>query len=214
MIPKKGFLLYCDQLDFVNDLSMEQKGFLLTAIYNYACFGTVDDIQDLTTKVVFKIIKSSIERDTQKYNKKCECNRINGLHGGRPKKQKVETETQQNPKEPNGLNEKPSEPKKPDIDKDKEIDKDTKKEFFLPDWLLRESFDAFIEMRKKVKAPLTDKARDMLIGKLEEFRGKGYDPNLILNESTMNNWKGVFEPKTKPTFHNTFKEKSLEELVS
>lgn len=78
-------------------------------------------------------------------------------------------------------------------------EKKIKKEIMVPEWISKDSLDAFTEMRKKIKKPLTDKAIEMLFVKLAGFKDKGYDPNEILNESTMNSWQGVFEPKTKPT---------------
>ncbi|MBU2623572.1 MAG: hypothetical protein ABIJ52_03380 [Pseudomonadota bacterium] len=84
-----------------------------------------------------------------------------------------------------------------------------KSEIVFPIWLSKDSFDAFDEMRNKIKAPLTGKAREMLINKLQDFKNQGYDPNEILNESTMNSWKGIFIPKQdQPT---QFKNISLSE---
>lgn len=65
----------------------------------------------------------------------------------------------------------------------------------LPVWINQHSWNGFVEMRKKIKKPLTDHAAHLLIHKLAEFHARGIDPNERLDESTMNCWQGVFEPK-------------------
>lgn len=65
----------------------------------------------------------------------------------------------------------------------------------LPDWIDPEAWAGFEEMRRKVKKPLTDRARKIILKKLVEFRSKGHDPTEILDASTEHNWISVFEPK-------------------
>ena len=64
-----------------------------------------------------------------------------------------------------------------------------------PEFVSQESWDGFFEMRKRVKSPLTDFAIKIIIGKLEQFKNDGDDPNEVLCQSIMNNWKGVFPLK-------------------
>lgn len=65
----------------------------------------------------------------------------------------------------------------------------------LPDWLPIEAWAGFVEMRKRNKAPLTDQAIKLAIGELEKLRAQGQDPASMLNQSTMNAWKGIFPLK-------------------
>lgn len=65
----------------------------------------------------------------------------------------------------------------------------------LPEWIDRETWDAFLLMRKKAKAAPTDKAQELLIKDLEKFRAAGDDPNEVLNQSIKNGWKGLFPLK-------------------
>lgn len=67
----------------------------------------------------------------------------------------------------------------------------------LPAWLDVDTWEAFVEMRKAKgkRAPFTEKARQMLLKKLQTFRAQGYDANACLEESVMNGWSGVFPPK-------------------
>ncbi|MDP2728978.1 MAG: DUF4373 domain-containing protein [Dehalococcoidales bacterium] len=62
----------------------------------------------------------------------------------------------------------------------------------LPDWLNKETWDAFLEMRKEKKAPPTDKAKTLLIAELEKLKLAGDNPNEVLNQSIMRNYTGVF----------------------
>ena len=65
----------------------------------------------------------------------------------------------------------------------------------IPGWLNKETWDAFLEMRKAKKAIPTDRAKALLIKELEKLKTAGDDPNEVLNQSIMNSWKGVFSLK-------------------
>ncbi len=65
----------------------------------------------------------------------------------------------------------------------------------LPPWIPIDSWNGFVEMRKTIRRPLTSHGAKLLIAKLEQFRQDGHDPVEILNESTMNDWQGVFLPR-------------------
>lgn len=65
----------------------------------------------------------------------------------------------------------------------------------LPDWLPKEAWSGFLEMRRRIRAPMTPRAMTLAIRQLEELRQRGHDPTAILDQSTQNSWKGLFEPK-------------------
>lgn len=67
--------------------------------------------------------------------------------------------------------------------------------FALPEWIDRQAWDGYEEMRRKKRVPLTDHARNLCVKKLNEFRQRGHEPAAVLNESAMNGWQGLFEPK-------------------
>ena len=57
-------------------------------------------------------------------------------------------------------------------------------------------FDSFVEMRNKIKKPLTDKAKELLLKDLTNFENlKAGNANIALENSIKNSWQGVFEPK-------------------
>ena len=73
-----------------------------------------------------------------------------------------------------------------------------------PEWMPLETWGAFLEMRKKIKKPPTEKAVDLLIAKLKKFLDSGQDIQTILEKSITNNWQDVFEIHVKQPFPNKF----------
>ena len=65
---KKSFIMYCDYLDTVEDLTLEERGTLFTALMRYAN-DEQPDITDRTVKIVFDIIRRQLDRDQEKYQK-------------------------------------------------------------------------------------------------------------------------------------------------
>lgn len=99
-----------------------------------------------------------------------------------------------------------------DIDKDKEKDIEIKSEkkggrkpqkvYFPGDEKLNQAFIDFVEMRKKIKRPLTERAIDMQIRKLHTLAKIPFSDSLdadlaiqILNQSTMNCWLSLYALK-------------------
>jgi hypothetical protein len=64
--------------------------------------------------------------------------------------------------------------------------------FVLPEWLPVDAWQGFVDMRKKLKAPLTPRAITLLMTKLAELRTQGNDPGAVLDQSTERAWRGVF----------------------
>lgn len=62
----------------------------------------------------------------------------------------------------------------------------------IPEWIDKNIWDSFLEMRKIMRSKPTQKAIELLLLKLKHFREDGQDPNKILEQSIENNWKGVF----------------------
>lgn len=114
---RKSFVLHVDALEVLSELSDEQAGQLIKAIYSYHA-GDDFELSGLL-KAVFIPFKNQFQRDLEKYKEICERNKNNGKRGGRPRKP---TETHGNPKNPDGFSENPDEPKKPDNDSDSDSD--------------------------------------------------------------------------------------------
>lgn len=73
-MKKDSFILYTYQAETLSDLSLEQKGSLLTALFEYAS-GEQPEITDQAVKVAFAFIRVQIERDNEKYTDVCEKRR-------------------------------------------------------------------------------------------------------------------------------------------
>ena len=67
----------------------------------------------------------------------------------------------------------------------------------LPDWLNKTDWHDFVEMRKKLKKPMTDRAVKLMLSKLETMKNKGIDTSEVLQKSILANWSDVYEPKVQ-----------------
>ena len=68
--------------------------------------------------------------------------------------------------------------------------------FTIPEWIPQEPWKAFCEMRQKIRKPMTDRAKELIVAKLEQLRGQGNDPRGVLLQSVENSWQGVFQIHT------------------
>lgn len=78
--------------------------------------------------------------------------------------------------------------------------------YFPNDESLNQAFLDYLEMRKQIKKPMTDRAVELAIKKLEELSvlpfSESMDNDLaikILNQSVMNSWQGLFPLKEQKT---------------
>ena len=68
----------------------------------------------------------------------------------------------------------------------------------LPSWIPQETWDAFVEMRKKtLKKPPTDFALNLILRELFKLRDQGHDPLACLEQSIINGWCDVYALKAK-----------------
>ena len=84
---KKSFQLYNDYIDHFSLMSDEEAGKLIKAIFCYVNDLPCEELAGLSL-MAFSFISSQLKRDKDKYDARCEANRINGRLGGRPKKMK------------------------------------------------------------------------------------------------------------------------------
>jgi len=113
-MSKKSFILHLDSLDVIDELNDQQVAELFKAIIDFQKTGKTN-LKGLM-KVVFIPFKNQFLRDQNKYDTKCETNRINGSKGGRPKKSK------DNPDKPKITQRLNNKPKKPYNDNDSDSD--------------------------------------------------------------------------------------------
>lgn len=119
---------------------------------------------------------------------KAETNRVNGRVGGRPK-----TKPKDNPQETQSVSD--QNPKETLANSQEPLAKSQKEKtsaFALPDWVPAAPWTAWLEVRKKLKAPNTDYALTCAVKDLERLRDAGDDPSAVLDKATARGWRGLF----------------------
>ena len=72
-------------------------------------------------------------------------------------------------------------------------------QYFPNDETLDRAFADYVAMRKQIKKPMTDRAVDLAIKKLDELSCGDNDLAVkIINQSIMNSWQGLFPLKEEP----------------
>jgi hypothetical protein len=155
MAEKMSFLLYMDDLELLEELTMEERGQLLTAVYCHTAGLELPEMSS-TARVAFIVIRKKLDRDAAKYAQQVAKNHANGSKGGRPKK---------NPENPVGFSENPENPgvflktqKTQDKDKDKDKDKDEDKD----EYLKREIFNEHWKTSTRARAATAQQVIDLM----------------------------------------------------
>lgn len=74
--------------------------------------------------------------------------------------------------------------------------KNTPTVYYPTDDLLNQAFTDYVEMRKQIKSPMTERAIQLAMGNLEKLSDGDNDKAIrILEQSVMNSWKGLFPLK-------------------
>jgi phage replication O-like protein O len=73
--------------------------------------------------------------------------------------------------------------------------KETIKEIVLPEWLPKKEWESFVTMRKKIRAPMTDHAKELAIKTLNTLKAQGEDPKAVIEQSIENSYRGLFPVK-------------------
>ena len=74
--------------------------------------------------------------------------------------------------------------------------------FVPPDWVPKDDWTAWLEVRTKKKVPNTRRALEIAVGKLDELRAEGYQPQQILQSAIEKGWRGIFKPTELSTDRN------------
>ena len=82
----KSFILYCNFENQFKLLSLEERGILISAIFEYARERKFECELPPLVNMAFSLIKDTMDRDYEEYMERCEINAINGRKGGRPRK--------------------------------------------------------------------------------------------------------------------------------
>lgn len=80
---RKSFILYLDNSIILDQLTDEESGKLIKAIFKYQSSGVTPDFsKNPALAMGFSVFKMSLDRDSEKYQERCEKNRANGKKGG------------------------------------------------------------------------------------------------------------------------------------
>lgn len=66
------------------------------------------------------------------------------------------------------------------------------KSFQLPSEIDAALWQEFVEMRNKIRKPLTDRAKWLIVGRLTNLEQEGHNPRKVLQQSIRNSWQDVF----------------------
>ena len=81
---------------------------------------------------------------------------------------------------------------------------------------VKKALDGFVEMRNKIKKPLTERAMQLAIDKLKGLSNNETTQISIINESIMNNWQSFYplkqQDKQKQTNYNNYEKREYGDL--
>ena len=182
----KYLKVFTDFVKVIEPLGEAEIGRLFMAMLKYAETSEQPDLRG-NEKFIWPTAKLNIDREREFAEKQAK----NGSLGGRPK-------TQKNP-------EKPRKTQKSQKDKDKDKDKD--KEYNNPPIIppegiwddvspsLHEALTAFEEMRKKIRKPLTERAKQLALSNLRKLSTDEETQIAIVNQSVLNGWQAFYALK-------------------
>ena len=85
---------------------------------------------------------------------------------------------------------------RPNAEAEAEAEKETPKpkaqRFALPPWIAEEAWKGFETMRTKIRKPMTDRAKAMIVLELDKLRAQGHDPVAVLAQSEVRAWASVY----------------------
>ena len=206
--PKKSFILHLDSLCVLDEMTLEQKGILFDAIYNFQLGVEVE--LDFSMKMAFAPFKNQFIRDNEKYLQFIEKQSNNGKKGGRP------TESQDNPNNPS-LSEEP----KPTLnDKVSVKVSASKKDSIINDFDFKNKLfelvqdeqivNDFLIVRKNKKSSNTETAFNGLIKKITQANISVKDAIKICVEKSWAGFDGEWLAKSGITVPSSSNEKQIE----
>ena len=80
---------------------------------------------------------------------------------------------------------------------------------------LKKALDDFVEMRKKIKSPLTEKAMQLAFNKLKKLSTDEAIQIEIVNETVLKSWKSFYplkQDKPKQTNYNNYEQRNYDNL--
>lgn len=83
--------------------------------------------------------------------------------------------------------------------------------FKLPEWVPEKDWEDFSVMRKRIRKPMTERAKELIVLELDKLRAAGNDPGAVLRQSVSGSYQGVFELKNRPAArHGKFEQQDYD----
>lgn len=194
---RDSFVFYLSQYDAIKELTDEQIGRLMRAIFEKQLGKEVVLENDI--KIAFNFINNQMLVDQKKYAETCEKRRLSGKQGGAPKGNQNARKTTKNKQ--NKLNDNENDNEN-DIKKESKKEKPNYEEVLKKFSLSEEVENAvrdFIQMRSFIKHPLTNRGLELAIKEVLRLSSQEEEQVKIFEQSVMRNWLGVFPLKEQQT---------------
>jgi hypothetical protein len=95
--PKQNFIIFTESYEPIRGLTLAQKGELLDAFFRFH-LGEEVSFSDPVSEMAFAFFRQQFQRTADAYEDKCKKMQENGKLGGRPKKQKVDSDEDESKK--------------------------------------------------------------------------------------------------------------------
>lgn len=89
-----------------------------------------------------------------------------------------------------------------------------KEAYQLPMWLPIEAWEAYLEMRAKIKKPLTDYGKRLALKRLGKLVTEGHDPAELLEECVFKNWLDFYPARRAMKGGNRATERTRNNLAA
>lgn len=199
-MAREGLVLYHEFADWLEPYSDDERGRILTAMLTYSMTGEAPELTG-NERFIWPAIRAKIDQSKDAYEATCEKNRRNiaKRYERKPEPASVNDRIPPNttvndriPNIPTGTRT----GTRTGTGTGTEINKDRFAAFAGDDKELLSALRDFADMRNKKKKPLTDKARDRLLAKLEkDFPRDQWVA--VLNQSVDKGWADLY-PLDRP----------------
>ena len=199
---RDSFIFYRSFFEATKWLKIDEKAQLFDAICSYALDGETKNL-DGTAKGMFELVKPQLDANRKRFENGCVKKQKGSKKEAKRKQKGSKSKANDNV----------------NVNVNEECKLELKLESQLPIFINKDLFDSFVEMRNKIKKPLTDKAKELLLKDLTNFENlKAGNANIALENSIKNSWQGVFEPKPnnqqQPKQNNYYKKDDEDPYVA
>lgn len=199
---RKSFILHLDSLCILDEMTNEQAGEFIKAIYHYQITGELPKL-DFAIKMAIMPFVNQFIRDEEKYNSFIDKQKGNGLKGGRPKNPMKPNETQktqaflEKPKKAYSVSDNDSDSKKES--KKVSFKKETNIEQLFENLEISESrkslLKEWLDYKAERKETYKPRGFKMLVKILSEYSDEIVKKSIEVSISS--NWSGLFPEKIK-----------------